>query len=274
MKAEKTKPTIFAVSDSIGETAEIVTKAAIIQFKSSDVVIRRVPYVIDRQYAQEVVEQAKDIGNCVIVCTIILPEVRQFLLEQARENGIPIVDLMGPMMKVISEIVDLNPELEPGLVHKTDADYFKKMETIEFAVQYDDGKDPRGLYRADVVLIGVSRTSKTPLALYLAHQRLKVANLPLVPEVVPPKELFQLPKNKVIGLTITPEKLYEIRYERLKSLGLGFNAIYANRDRILKEIDYAEKVMKNLDCPKIDVSNKAVEEIATNILDILKKGDS
>lgn len=273
MKVEKTMPTILAVSDSIGETAEMVTKAALIQFKSSDVTVKKIPYVIDKQYALEVIEQAEDMGNCVIVCTIVLPEVREFLLEQAKAYDIPIVDIMGPTMKAISEIVEQNPELEPGLVHKTDADYFKKMEAIEFAVRYDDGKDPRGLYRADVVLIGVSRTSKTPLALYLAHQRLKVANLPLVPEVVPPKELFKLPKNRVVGLTITPEKLYEIRCERLKSLGLGFNATYTNRDRIIKEIDYAEKVMDNLSCPKIDVSNKAVEEIATNILGILKKGD-
>ena len=140
-------------------------------------------------------------------------------------------------------------------------------------MQYDDGKDPRGLSRADVVLIGVSRTSKTPLAMFLAHKRLKVANLRLVPEVAPPDELFTLAPNKIVGLTITAEKLYEIRRERLKAMGLDEKASYAQLDRIKEELEYAENIMKKIGCPQIDVSNKAVEEIASNILEIIQKGE-
>ncbi|HHW01555.1 MAG TPA: kinase/pyrophosphorylase [Thermoanaerobacterales bacterium] len=273
MVEKNTTPVVFAVSDSIGETAELVTRAAMIQFNSGHVEIRRIPYVTDEEYAREVIEEAKEVENCAIVCTIILPEVRKYLINLARENNIHIVDLMGPMMDTLSKITDLKPRLEPGLVHRIDEDYFRKMEAIEFAVKYDDGKDPRGLSRADVVLIGVSRTSKTPLALYLAHKRLKVANLPLVPEVTPPDELFELPPRTVIGLTITPEKLNEIRQERLKALGLSSDASYASPDRIQKEIEYAETIMKKIGCPRIDVSNKAVEEIATRILEIIRKGE-
>ncbi|MDI3481134.1 MAG: [pyruvate, water dikinase]-phosphate phosphotransferase / [pyruvate, water dikinase] kinase [Tepidanaerobacteraceae bacterium] len=244
-----------------------------IQFNSGHVEIRRVPYVTDEKYVREVIEEAREVPNCAIVCTIILPEVRQRLMELAKENNIYIVDLMGPMMDVLSKITDLAPRLEPGLVHRIDEEYFRKMEAIEFAVQCDDGKDPRGLSRADVVLIGVSRTSKTPLALYLAHKRLKVANLPLVPEVTPPDELFKLPPRSIIGLTITPEKLHEIRRERLRALGLSSDASYASSERIHKELEYAENIMKKIGCPRIDVSNKAVEEIASRILEIIRKGE-
>jgi len=270
---KNTHPIVFAVSDSIGETAELVIRAALVQFNSEGVEIRRVPYVTDKEYVEDIIEEAKTTINCAIICTIILPEVREYLLDLARQNGIPIVDLMGPMMNVFSKMMEIKPQLQPGLVHRTDEDYFKKIEAIEFALQYDDGKDPRGLSQADVVLIGVSRTSKTPLALFLAHKRLKVANLRLVPEVAPPEELFNLPARKVIGLTISPEKLYDIRQERLKALGLGTDANYAKHSRIMEEIEYADKVMEKIGCIKIDVSNKAVEEIATKIIDIIRKGE-
>ena len=126
-----------------------------------------------------------------------------------------------------------------------DEDYFKKVEAIEFAVKYDDGRDPRGILKADIVLIGVSRTSKTPLSQYLAHKRLKVANVPLVPEVDPPEELLRIPPEKCFGLKISPEKLNDIRRERLKSLGLNDNASYANIERIHEELNFFEKVIRN-----------------------------
>ena len=164
-----------------------------------------------------------------------------------------------------------DPKCEPGLMRKLDANYFRRVKAIEFAVKYDDGRDSQGLKRADIVLIGISRTSKTPLSIYLAHKGLNVANIPLVPEVAPPDELFELRRNVCVGLVITPDKLNEIRRERLRSLGLAAQANYANLDRILAELDYAEKIMKRLGCPVIDVSNKAVEEAAELILAILKK---
>ncbi|MEH7489753.1 pyruvate, water dikinase regulatory protein, partial [Priestia megaterium] len=140
-----------------------------------------------------------------------------------------------------------------------------------FAVKYDDGQDIGGIKRADIVLIGVSRTSKTPLSMYLAHKRFKVANIPLVPEIAPPDELFSIPRNKCVGLIITPDKLNEIRKERLRNLGLTSQANYANFERILEELEYAEKIMKRIGCPVINVSNKAVEETADLILAMLKK---
>ena len=130
-------------------------------------------------------------------------------------------------MDLVERTLDEKPLEKPGLVHQLDDDYFKKIEAIEFAVKYDDGRDPRGILLADIVLIGVSRTSKTPLSQYLAHKRYKVANVPLVPEVEPPDELFQVDPKKCFGLVISPEKLNNIRKERLIALGLNDDASYA-----------------------------------------------
>jgi len=221
---------------------------------------------------EEIVEEAKSCRS-IIAFTLVIPELREYLKKLAEENDIPAVDILGPMLEAISRITQKPPKLEPGLMRRLDEYYFNKVEAIEFAVKYDDGKDPKGILRADVVLIGVSRTSKTPVCMYLAHKRIKAANVPLMPEVTPPEELFQIPKNRVIGLTINPKQLYQIRQERLKTIGLSSGADYASYDRILKELDYAEEVMKRIGCPIIDVTNRAVEETASKILEIYYKGE-
>jgi len=152
------------------------------------------------------------------------------------------------------------------LIYRLDEEYFRKIEAVEFAVKYDDGRDPKGIKRADIVLIGVSRTSKTPLSQYLALKRYKVANVPLVPESIPPEELFDIPKEKCFGLLISPEKLIDIRMERLRSLGLKPEAAYAQMDRINRELEYARNLYERIGCQVIDVTNKAVEETANLIL--------
>ncbi len=263
---------VYVVSDSVGETADLVVRAAVSQFNGGMIDNRRIPYVDDVETIKEVVTSAKEV-NGIIAFTLVIPELRNYLLKVAEENNVPVVDIMGPMMEVLEQKYQKQPKLQPGLVHRLDEDYFRKIEAIEFAVKYDDGRDPRGIMKADVVLIGVSRTSKTPLSMYLAHKRYKVANVPLVPEVAPPDELFTISPKKCIGLTIEPIKLNEIRAERLKALGLTSEASYANYDRILSELEYAESIMKKIKCPIIDVSRKAVEETANIIIDILKRGE-
>lgn len=264
------KPVVYIVSDFTGETAEFVVKAVASQFNSGNVDIKRIPFINDAEKLREVIRQAVG-SRSMIVYTLVLPELRRVVEEEARRVDVPAVDVMGPMMEAFSRIMPADPRLEPGLVRRLDENYFRRMAAIEFAVKYDDGKDPRGLLLADVVLIGVSRTSKTPLSMYLAHRLLKVANLPLVPEVKPPEELFSLPHRKVIGLTIQPHLLREIRTERLNTLGLKQRANYANMNRILEELDYADRIMRRLRCPVFDVSNKAVEEIANKVLQTVKE---
>ena len=153
-----------------------------------------------------------------------------------------------------------------------DEKYFGRIEAIEFAVKYDDGKDQHMLHEADLVLVGISRTSKTPLSIYIANKMyLKVLNIPLVPEVEPPKELFEIPKKKIIGLTNSIEMLNKIRTERVRCIGLRNGSNYSSLSRIIEELNYAEKIMKKLGCPIIDVSQKAIEETAQVILEIMKE---
>lgn len=263
-------PIVYVVSDSVGETAELVVKAAASQFNHSNVDIRRIPYVEDNETIEEVVAIAKEV-NAIIAYTLVIPDKKLYLVNLAKEEGVTTVDIIGPMMDKIQDLTQTEPRYEPGLVHKLDDDYFRKVEAIEFAVKYDDGRDPRGIMRADVILVGVSRTSKTPLSQYLAHKRLKVANVPLVPEVDPPAELFSVSPEKCVGLTISPEKLNDIRTERLKALGLKAEANYANMERIKKELEYAEKIMNKIGCPVINVSNKAVEETANLIWNMFSR---
>lgn len=270
MQLPKRKPIVYVLSDSIGETAEFVVKAVASQFNSGHVDIKRVPFVGDAETIMDIIEEACQL-KAMIAYTLVLPELRKVIEEESGRRNLITVDVMGPMMDAFGALLNIDPRLEPGLVRRLDEEYFRRVAAIEFAVKYDDGKDPRGLLLADVVLIGVSRTSKTPLSMYLAHKRLKVANLPLVPEVEAPEELYWVPPNKVIGLTISPRQLNEIRQERLKALGLHAQANYASMERILEELEYAEKIMRRVGCPIFDVSNKAVEEVANKILQVLRE---
>lgn len=261
---------IYIISDSIGETAEQVAKAAISQFDTENYELRRFPFITERNQILEILEEAKN-ERPVIVFTMVLEELKDYLVNEADKRGIAHIDVMSPVIKSIGSVLNFVPKREPGLIRRLDEKYFKKVEAIEFAVKYDDGKDPRGLKKADIVLIGISRTSKTPLSMYLAHKNMKVANVPLVPEVAPPKEIYEINPKKIIGLTTNPMKLIEIRQERLKALGLKHEANYASMERILEELDYAEEIMKKLNCPVIDVSSKAVEESASIILEIFRE---
>ncbi len=264
---------IYVVSDSLGETAEFVARAAAIQFNANETFeIRRVPYVNNRETLEDVIEEAS--GTCSIIAyTLVIPGLKEELERLAREHNIPAVDIMGPLMDALTQATSMSPKREVGLLHRLDDQYFRRVEAIEFAVKYDDGKDPRGLLYADVVLIGVSRTSKTPVSMYLAHKRVKAANVPIVPEVEPPAELFKIRPRKIIGLTIQPQLLLQIRQERLKALGLTTDAEYASINRIQKELAYADRLMAQLGCPVIDVSNKAIEETASMVLEVYYRGE-
>jgi regulator of PEP synthase PpsR (kinase-PPPase family) len=260
-------PGVFIVSDSIGETAEMVVRAAASQFNSGTMEIRRIPNIWDMDTIDEIVHQAS-INNFLIAYTLVINNLAEHLRAEASKNNVVCVDILGPLMEAFKSVSGIEPKREPGLLRKIDEMYYRRVEAVEFAVRYDDGKDPRGISLADIVLVGVSRTSKTPLSMYLAHKRIKVANVPLVPEVKPPEELFQAERGKIIGLTIVPEQLNQIRVERLKTLGLKGQASYANPERIMEEIEYSQGIMKRLGCPVIDVTNRAVEETASKILEI------
>ncbi|MBM7620297.1 regulator of PEP synthase PpsR (kinase-PPPase family) [Bacillus tianshenii] len=261
------KRTVYILSDSVGETAELAVKAAISQFNGANFHLKRIPYVEDIATITEVISIAK-INHGLIAFTLVVPDMRQHLISLAKKEGVPVYDIIGPLVDLMEQEYKVKPKYQPGLVRQLDDDYFKKIEAVEFAVKYDDGRDPRGIIKADIVLVGVSRTSKTPLSQYLAHKRLKVANVPIVPEVDPPEELYKVSPEKCFGLKISPEKLNDIRKERLKALGLNDKAAYANLERIKEELAFFETVVNKIGCEVIDVTNKAVEETANLISNI------
>ena len=278
---------IYAISDSLGETAEAVARATASQYDKEQIEIVRIPYIEDKAQIDEIIQDAKN-GNHVICHTIVSLELRNYLHEKAAENNIPAVDIMGPVLDAVGTVASTKPRMTAGMVHKLDQEYFKKVEVpgtlhrldteyfnkisaIEFAVKYDDGKNPSGFEKADVVIIGVSRTSKTPLSMFLAYKKIKAANLPLVPEVPLPEELFKIPPKKIVGLIIDPYKLNNIRSERLRAIGLEDEANYASIERINSELEYAKAIMRRLHCQVLDVSNKSIEETASLVMQLVDK---
>ncbi|WP_409370047.1 pyruvate, water dikinase regulatory protein [Lysinibacillus sp. 38-6] len=263
---------VFVVSDSVGETGDQVAKAVISQFRPGleNTIIRRFPHIQTEELIQKIISLAAK-QKAFIVYTLVRQDMRALVHDLCEKEKVHAVDILGPALKTMATFMEEIPLETPGIVHQLDDDYFKKIEAIEFAVKYDDGRDPRGLLQADIVLVGVSRTSKTPLSQYLAHKRYKVANVPLVPEVEPPEELLKIDSKKCFGLVISPDKLNSIRKERLMTLGLNDDAIYAQHARILEEIQHFEKVVEKIGCKVIDVTNKAVEETANVIIEYLAR---
>ncbi len=262
---------LYVVSDSIGETAEVVARAAISQFAEIPLEQKRYPHANTAAKISEIVDSAAA-DQAIILYTLAEESLKKHMRHCAKEAGLTAVDVLTPSVEAIASCFSLEPTNEVGNLRKLDEVYFKRVAAVEFAVQYDDGKDPRGFRKADLVLLGVSRTSKTPLSMYLANKNLLVANLPLVPEAPLPKEIFTLPKEKIIGLTIRPQTLNDIRRERLNTMGaVGVSDDYADPNRLLEELEYATKVYRCLGCRVLDVTNKAVEETAGNILELYKE---
>jgi len=256
---------IFTLSDSSGETAEAVARAALVQFPPGYATIYRLPQARSCQQITEFVEQM-GAGRAILAYTLVLPEYRETLEREAKKYNVETIDLIGPVIARVGELTGAKPLAQPGRLHLLDESYFKRIEAVDFAIRYDDGKNPDGIIQADVVLVGVSRTSKTPNSMYLAHHYgLRSANIPLVMNVDPPRALFEVDKLKIIGMSIDPHLLQDIRSIRAKVLGMAPDAEYADLDQIRQEVRYAKNIFRELDCHVIDVTSKAIEEISSEI---------
>jgi [pyruvate, water dikinase]-phosphate phosphotransferase / [pyruvate, water dikinase] kinase len=259
--------TIYAVSDSIGETADLVAHATSCQFNER-IEVKRVPYINSYEEVNEFIGGIKDPKNIMIISTIVLVDVREFLVQVCIEKGIHITNVLGPSISMAAIILNKMPEYKPGAVWDMDENYHKKIEAMEFAIKFDDSKDYTGIKNADVVLIGLSRTSKTPLSMYLANKGINVINIPLIPEIPIPEELFKINRKKIIGLTIDPMSLIEIRKHRMGKFLLSPNEIqYANAERVLIELEFADRLMRRLNCLVIDVTKRAIEDTALMVME-------
>lgn len=261
---------VFIVSDFTGETAEHVAKAAISQFASDSVSLNRFRYINNKERAREVLEQAAA-ENALVVCTLVDHDLRRWFMEKAQLQKNETVDILGPILDMLEKRLEHPPLETPGLMRRMDEEYFRRVKAIEFAIKCDDGRGAEYLHMSDVVILGVSRTSKTPLCMYLAHRGFMVGNIPLIPETEPPKEIFEIAPEKVFGLTVQPEKLVEIRRERLRLLGLDSElSSYAQWERVEEELQFAKNIMRRIGCRILNVTNRAIEETAQEILDYLR----
>ena len=267
---------IYVASDSIGETGTTLIRAAISQFDIPLSSIKRFPFVrstaaIDGMFAQMQKERE---GNepVLIVFTLVEPQLNVYMKEMGAAHNIVSVDILGGLVSTIEDLLGAAPQLKVGLTHRTtDPDYYRRIAAVEYAIKTDDGRETQNLEEADVILTGVSRTSKTPLCMYLAHQGIKAANVPLVPLSPVPEGLYKMPKFKIIGLMIKPQALHDIRLNRLHEMGASEQSSYAELGHILSELDFAQTVMRKIGCPVIDVTGKAVEETAGKIMQIIQR---
>jgi [pyruvate, water dikinase]-phosphate phosphotransferase / [pyruvate, water dikinase] kinase len=266
--------TFFAVSDSIGETAEKVAIAAASQF-GDKVDIKTIPYVKSLKDVEDAVRNFEVSAPCMVISTIVTADAMEALTKRCAEKNITLIDLLGPIINSAASMMNVQPNYNPGALRYLDDIYYKRIEAIEFAIKYDDAKDYRGIEKADVVIVGLSRTSKTPLCMYLANKGIKAINIPLAPEVEVPKELFNVERKKLFGLVIDPLRLIDIRKKRVgEYLSVSHNIQYSNDARILEELEFSDKVMRKLNCQTIDVTKIAIEETAFIIMNALGYEDN
>lgn len=266
-------PTIHVVSDSVGITAQAVARAAAAQFGVTNPNIEVLPKVrsfeevatfIDEHTAYH--RKTYGDGRILVFYTLVDSELSRRVAEFfAGRDDVVSVDLMTGALSAITQMTGRRPSVTPGSVHIADRNYFKRIEAIEFTIEHDDGRNPQDLQKADIVLLGVSRSSKTPTSIYLAQQGFKVANVPLDPTTEPPAQLFDVQRSRLFGLMISPEALVGIRQRRLGN-AIGVAGAYADPEYIYRDLDEARALMRRLGCIVVHTENRAVEETAQEIL--------
>jgi len=260
---------IFVVSDGTGDTAEKVVRAALHQFNGYLVHMQVFPNVTERSQLERLFIQASK-QRALVATTLVRSDMREAAKEFSQQHRVKNVELLGHLLVQMTTFLEAAPEGVPGRMHQADERYFERVEAVEFTVKADDGKEPRLMKQADILLLGVSRTSKTPLSVFLAHKGYKVSNVPIVLDRPLPDILHSVDQNRVFALTIDPESLRDIRYQRMETMKMPGRTNYSDMDYILAELEWAEDLFrKHPSWPVIDVTRKAVEETAAIILKIL-----
>jgi regulator of PEP synthase PpsR (kinase-PPPase family) len=260
---------IYIISDGTGETAAIMTRAALVQYDQMDINIVRCKNVRTEAQIESVINEAFE-NQGVLIHTVVNPTMRAKLTELAATKAVLAVDLLGPLLKSLDVYFGVSAGEEVGRLRTVDERYFKRIEAIEYTVKHDDGKCLTDLDQADIILVGVSRTSKTPLSIFLSHKGWKVVNIPLIIESPLPKELFEVDQRKIVGLLIDIDSLSRIRRNRLEKFGQDPGGEYARMGYIEKEINYAQEIFrKNRKWPVFNVTERALEETASEIVRVI-----
>jgi regulator of PEP synthase PpsR (kinase-PPPase family) len=264
MSLSKKKVHVFIVSDSTGMTAEMVINAVLVQFKEIKPIFKKFPYIKTKEQIQTILTKAEEVQG-IVIYSLVLQELRNWLRTEKKKVNVYTIDLLGPIMDRVGRIWNLIPEFRPGLLRGIGEESIRLAESIDFTLRHDDGQGSETLDKADLILLGVSRTSKTPTSLYLScNNNLKVANVPIILGVPPPNKIFKA-KNQRVGFTISPERLAFIRQKRLKYTE---SSDYTDVLQIRKELNYSHRIFSQIKgLQMIDVTNSSIEEIANKVVD-------
>lgn len=256
---------IWVISDGSGSTAERVLQASLVQFGHENVIVERIPDLRTKNQIKDIIERASK-HKGLVAYTLVSTELRNEIATRSNEHNVPTVDLLGPLLTSLSNFLASSPEAKPGLLDELDHHYFKRIDAVGFAVKHDDGQRLNDLRKADVVITGVSRTSKTPLSMYLAYNKgLLVANVPIILGLEPPLQLFKIDQKKIVGLTINPDLLLTLRQTRLAQLAHA-DINYGEAKHVTEELKYSHDIFrKNPKWCVIDITGKAIEEVANEV---------
>ena len=258
---------LHLLSDSTGETLEAIAKAALAQFEGADVVRHFWPMVRSQQHLDRIMGDIADNPGLVFY-TMASTELRGKLVERCRTLGLPVVSVLDSAVEALESALGQHPRARPGRQHIMDEAYFARVDAIQFTIAHDDGVMWEDWEEADIVLAGVSRSSKTPTSIYLANREFKVANIPIVGESPPPTALFGLKHPLVVGLTTAPDRLIQVRRNRLLSLNQAPETAYVDQDRVAREVQYARRMFADNDWPVIDVTRRSIEETAAAVINL------
>jgi [pyruvate, water dikinase]-phosphate phosphotransferase / [pyruvate, water dikinase] kinase len=260
----KKKIHVFIVSDATGLTAEMVISAVLVQFKQIEPVFKKFPYIKTKEQIKAILEQAEAMQG-IIVYSLVSQDLRLWVRKQKRQMNLFAVDILGPLLERIGKMWNLNPTFSPGILRRFSEESIRLAESIDFTLRHDDGQGIDTIEDADIVLFGVSRTSKTPTSLYLScNYTLKVANVPIIEGIRPPDKVFTLHMQK-IGLTIAPERLAFIREKRMKYAGASD---YLDISHIQKELEYSHRIFNQVKGIQVfDVTHSSIEEVANKIIE-------
>lgn len=256
---------LFIVSGGMGSSGERLVRTALAQFPNTEASVIVRAGVRTEDELRRAVDQAAEAGGAILH-TLVDARLRARLVQLATERGVAEVDLIGPVLTRMEALFGQPPLGTPGRYRQLRADYFERVEAIEFAVAHDDGRNCHELPLADVVIVGVSRSGKTPLCMYLAMGGVKAANVPVAPTIEPPAELFEVDRGRVVGLTVEPERLVAYRRLRQRDLGATASTSYSDPRQTARDLEHAEQLFRRRRIATIDVTSRPVEETASEVM--------
>ncbi|RLC46061.1 MAG: phosphoenolpyruvate synthase regulatory protein [Candidatus Cloacimonadota bacterium] len=260
---------IFIVSDATGSTCEIVVKAALTQFSQTKTILHKKSRIRNVKQVKEIIKEAEKVDG-VIVHTLVSSELRNVILDEGRKHAVPTIDIFGPILARFSNYLEISPMAIPGLFRNLDKDYYKRIDNVNYAVKHDDGRNLQDLSSAEIILLGVSRTSKTPISMYLSFRGYKVANIPIIYNIPVAPQLLETDSKKIVGLTIQPFRLQLIRKVRADKFQVDMHD-YTELDTIRNEVNYALSLFRQHNYSVVDVTAKSIEEAAGEVMRIVSK---